>query len=73
MPSKEQCLSAQVRRAIAKDTYTYLPDVLIVLVVLGDYPNLISNKINTVETYTELPNKAHIPPIGQSLSEVAGA
>lgn len=57
----------------AEDKSVYSPDVLIVLVVLGDYPHLICNKVNTVETYTKLTNKPHISPISQGLSEVAGA
>merc|ERR1712144_35984 len=50
-----------------------LPDVLLVVVVLGVHGHLIGDKEGGVETYTELPNHGHISTSLDSLHECLGA
>jgi len=50
-----------------------LPDVLLVVVVLGDDGDLVSNKVGRVETDTELADHGDISTSRQSLHELLGA
>jgi hypothetical protein len=49
-----------------------LPDVLVVIVVLGDDANTVGNQVGRVETNTELSDHGHISTSGQSLHELLG-
>ncbi|CAG9994060.1 unnamed protein product [Clonostachys byssicola] len=50
-----------------------LPDVLVVIVVLGDDADLVGDEVGRVETDTELSNHGDISASSQSLHELLGA
>lgn len=49
-----------------------LPNVLLIIVVLGDEGNLVGNQVGGVETNTELTDHGDISTSGQSLHELLG-
>lgn len=50
-----------------------LPDVLLVIVVLGDDADLVGDEVGRVETDTELTNHGNIGTSGEGLHELLGA
>lgn len=51
----------------------YVPDVLLIIVVLGDNSDFIRNEINWVEAYTKLANKTNIGALWERLQELFGS
>ena len=50
-----------------------LPDVLLIIVVLGDDSDAVGNEVSRVETDTELTNHGNIGTSRQSLHKLLGA
>jgi len=50
-----------------------LPDVLLVIVVLGNDGNAVGNEVCRVETNTELTNHGNISTCGEGLHKLLGA
>ncbi|KAF3067006.1 hypothetical protein CFAM422_009005 [Trichoderma lentiforme] len=50
-----------------------LPDVLLIIVVLGDDADAVGNEVGRVETNTELTDHGHIGTGGQGLHELLGS
>lgn len=50
-----------------------LPDVLLIIIVLGDNGDAVGNKVSRVETNTELTNHGDISTGGERLHELLGA
>ncbi|CAG9942373.1 unnamed protein product [Clonostachys rosea f. rosea IK726] len=66
-------LTLSVGGDVEGTTSAGLPDVLVVIVVLGDDANLVGNEVGRVETNTELSNHGDIGASSQSLHELLGA
>jgi hypothetical protein len=50
-----------------------LPDVLLVVVVLGYDAYAISNQVDGIEAHTELANETQVCAFGEAIKELLGA
>ncbi|VUC28174.1 unnamed protein product [Clonostachys rosea] len=66
-------LTLSVGGDVEGTTSAGLPDVLVVIVVLGDDADLVGHEVGRVETNTELSNHGDIGASSQSLHELLGA
>ena len=67
-----ELLALSVSSDAESTTSAGLPDVLLVIVVLGDDSDLVGNEVGRVETDTELTNHGNISTGGESLHELLG-